>query len=155
MRLPSSAVWEVAAGGPDGRVYPWGDEAPDETRLNACGAECMAWGKQTKEMVKAMYMGDDKFPHTAPVGSFPKGASRYGLLDVVGNVWEWTYDWDGEYASNAETNPKGPSKGEERVVRGGAWNGSFPTWVRPSFRYSFPPETKSHAVGFRCAKDLE
>ena len=97
----------------------------------------------------------DEFPGTAPVGSFPAGRSRYGLYDVVGNVWEWTADWKGLYATGPQTNPTGPTTGAERVVRGGGFNGAFPTWLRPSKRYEASPSTRSHVYGFRCAKSLD
>jgi formylglycine-generating enzyme required for sulfatase activity len=140
--------------GPDGRVYPWGDEEPTAKHLNACGTECVAWGKKNGVALEALYPADDGFSATAPVGKYEAGKSRFGPYDVVGNVWEWVSDWYADYTPEEKANPAGPEGGERKVIRGGAFNGSYKEWLRPSYRYAQDPNALSYGIGIRCGKTL-
>lgn len=141
-RLPTEAEWEIAAKGGEENIYFWGNEA-QSGKANFCDFHCdKKWKAKQFE---------DGFKTTAPVGSFsPNG---YGLHDMGGNVYEWVSDWYGkEYYGNSPTkNPKGPLKGERKVMRGGSWI-NYAVGTRPSDRTDAKPGKRLNFAGFRCAK---
>lgn len=118
-RLPSEEEWEWAArGGVQGKTFPWGNVEPTS---------------------QVCWSGTQQLTGTCQVGTYPPGASPQGIMDLAGNVWEWT-------ASKKDVSSA------ERVARGGAWSSTAASYVRAAERYWTQPNYRFIYIGFRCAK---
>ncbi|MBK9263910.1 MAG: SUMF1/EgtB/PvdO family nonheme iron enzyme [Polyangiaceae bacterium] len=143
-RLPTDAEWEYAARGSEGRAFPWGSNPVTAQHANLCDKKCADFASKLG-INWAAFDGDDGYEGTAPVGSFPTGATSAGVQDLHGNVAEWT---------STELCKTGGDCGEY-VVRGGGCQTERTENVTMMTRATKKNDFKSMNIGFRCAVSVQ
>jgi serine/threonine-protein kinase len=146
-QLPTSEQWEFAARSGKNNIYPWGDQPVGPELTNYCDVQCpkMMTQKDEKRAEEAGSVDtdhDDGYAGTSPVGAFPKGATEWGLLDMAGNVAQWTRtDFPVERDDTQIL----------KEIRGGSFMNA-PVMLRTTDRRGRAAEVRFGAVGFRCVK---
>jgi formylglycine-generating enzyme required for sulfatase activity len=145
-RLPTEAEWEYAARGTDGRSFPWGEKLNRGDLANF--ADCNTTFPWREPEI------NDGYAETSPVGSYPRGASPFGVEDMAGNVWEWCLDFYEPYKGKERTNPRSSTSMGRRIYRGGSWK-SRAASLRTSARNFNVPEYCANDVGFRIVCECQ
>jgi formylglycine-generating enzyme required for sulfatase activity len=146
-RLPTEAEWERAARG--GTTDTW---AGTNREADLCGVANVAdVSAKTRFSDWSVAACDDHQAGLAAVGSYT--ANAYGLKDMSGNVWEWTWDTSGDYPAGSATDPTGATEGPLRVLRGGSWNGTADL-ARAAYRYGDLPGFRYDGLGLRLSRTI-
>lgn len=145
--LPTEAEWAKAARGPKANLFPWGNK-PEPS----CDRVVMNQRVDGNKIGPGCGAGT-----TQAVGSKPKGASHYGVMDMAGNVFEWTSDWYSEsyFKNSPYKNPKGPKSGDSKVLRGSAWTAKYRDGLALTVRWPYAPAGQGYIVGARCAQSTK
>ncbi len=137
LRFPTEAEWEYACRAGTQTPFSFGDNiTPDQ--VNYAGERPYAGG------VKGLDRAE-----TVDVTALPK--NQWGLYQMHGNVWEWCSGWYADYPTEPVTNPQGPAKGVNRLLRGGSWVNDGRR-VRSAYRSNLSPSLRFHYFGFRLAR---
>jgi len=136
-RLPTEAEWEYACRAETTTIFNTGDNITT-FQANYDGTSPYNNNAAGRYIRK-----------TTPVGNYPPNA--WGLYDMHGNLWEWCWDWYGNYATGAQTDPIGPASGTYRVLRGGSWFEGGRN-LRSAVRFNYYPSNRNYFFSFRVVK---
>ncbi len=159
LELPTEAEWEFACRAGT-ETATWKGDLEILGANNAPVLDDIAWyggnsgvGYDLEEREDTSEWPEKQYPHTwtGTRQGGQKAANPWGLRDVLGNVWEWCWDWFGSYEDEAAVDPEGPEDGTGRVLRGGSW-GSYARCVRAAYRLAHVPGERGGNLGFRLSR---